>query len=145
MKRKVLLMITCVCLMAFMLSGCGCSSESESGDDGVLEILDYATVTFEGENGSGTANVSIDYDGLELEMVGGQEALDELDDVEDLDVLGNYMSLAASLSFDTDKSDGLSNGDTVTLTVTYDEELAENAGVTIGDELSRTYTVEGLE
>lgn len=136
-KKAIVIGIT-----SCILIGCG---KSEPAIDGVVDIFDYVSVDFDGANGQGKANVVIDYDNLELEMVGGRDKLKALDDVEDLGTLNKYINVCASLSFSSDKYTELSNGDVVTVSVVYDKEAANMAGVVFGDELSHEYTVSGLK
>ncbi len=138
-KKTIGILVTIMLVITFI--GCG----KDEVDDGIVDIFDYVTVDYSGKNGEGVSNVVIDYDGLELEMVGGQEKLDELDSVEDLETLNKYINVCASLSFSTDQHDNLSNGDYVTVSVTYDEDAAADAGVVFGEETSHKYEVSGLE
>ena len=127
---------------SIMLIGCG---KKDPEIDGVVDIFDYVTVEFDGTNGQGRANVVIDYDNLELEMVGGRDKLEALDSVEDLGTLNKYINVCASLSFSSDQYTDLSNGDVVTVSVVYDEEAAKAADVVFGSELSHQYKVSGLK
>ncbi|MBP5265781.1 MAG: hypothetical protein J6Z06_03045 [Lachnospiraceae bacterium] len=127
-------------VMSLMLMGCG-----KEAPDGIVDITNYIDVEFEGENGSGKATVNIDYDGLELELVGGKDALEEMDSVEDLEELSQYINVVAGISFSIDQSSDLSNGDTVTVTATYDEKTAEEAQVVFGENLSKSFEVTGLK
>ena len=127
---------------SIMLIGCG---KKDPEIDGVVDIFDYVTVEFDGTNGQGKANVVIDYDNLELEMVGGRENLEALDSVEDLGTLNKYINVCASLSFSSDQYTDLSNGDIVTVSVVYDKSAADDAGVVFGNESSHQYKVSGLK
>ncbi len=142
MKNKKQFLGVCIltAMMAPVSLGCGTAEE-----DGIVEIMDYVTVDFTGADGEGIASVNVDYDGLETEMVGGEDALEELDSVEDLEALTTYINVVAGISFSIDENTGLSNGDQVTVTVTYDEDAAEAADVVFGETLSKTFEVTGLE
>ncbi|MBR6281418.1 MAG: hypothetical protein IKR14_02835 [Lachnospiraceae bacterium] len=142
MRKFLRAMGVCILTVTMGVAMVACGKEEA---DGVVDIFDYVTVEYSGENGSGTANVTIDYDNLELEMVGGKNALKDLDDVEDLETLSNYINVVAGISFSIDKNTDLSNGDTVTVTATYDESVAESANVVFGETLSKTYEVKGLK
>ena len=134
--------------LALTLIATGCGGEKYAGidtEDGVTNILDYVTVTFDGANGEGTAFVNVDYDGIETEMVGGEEKIKELDEVDDLSKLTKYINAVSSISFNIDKNSGLSNGEQVIVSVSYDNTAAESAGVVFGDEKSKTYEVKGLK
>ena len=131
-----------IAIATLMLTGCG---KKDPEIDGVVDIFDYVTVEFDGANGQGRSNVVIDYDNLELEMVGGRDKLEALDDVEDLGTLNKYINVCVSLSFSSDKYTDLSNGDIVTVSVTYDQTAADEAGVVFGTESSHQYEVKGLK
>ncbi|SKB80488.1 hypothetical protein SAMN06296386_105258 [Lachnospiraceae bacterium] len=134
--------------VAVMLTLNGCGAEKRAAidtEDGVTDIFDYVTVDFNGKNGEGTAYVNVDYDGLETEMVGGKEKIKELDEVEDLSALTKYINAVSSISLSIDQNEKLSNGDKVTVSVSYDSTAAESAGVVFGSEESKTFEVKGLK
>lgn len=54
-----------------------------------------------------------------------------------------YEKFADSITYEADRTDGLSNGDAITITVSYDSKAAREAGVTIDDNI-REYKVTGL-
>lgn len=129
--------------ISLLLSSCGADSQAKiDTEDGVTNILDYVTVDFNGKNGDGTAYVNVDYDGIEIEMVGGEDKIKQL---EDLSELTKYINAVSSISFSIDKNKGLSNGDQVIVSVTFDSSAAESAGVIFGDQKSKTFEVKGLK
>ena len=113
--------------------------------DGVTNILDYVSVDFSGKNGEGTAFVNVDFNGLETEMVGGKDKVKELDDVEDLAELTKYINAVSSISFSIDRNKGLSNGEQVIVSVSYDSVAAQAAGVNFGEQSSKIFEVKGLK
>jgi hypothetical protein len=145
--RKITPFITTFALSALLLiSGCGADSKAKiDTTDGVTNILDYVSVDFSGKNGEGIATVSVDYDGIETEMVGGEAKIKELSDVDDLAELTKYINAVSSISFNIDKNTELSNGDQVMVTVTYDSSAAEAAGVVFGEQKNKLYEVKGLK
>lgn len=144
--RKITPFITTFALSALLLGGCGAGGKAAiDTTDGVTNILDYVSVDFDGKNGEGTAFVNVDYDGIETEMVGGEEKIKELSDVEDLAELTKYINAVSSISFTIDKNKELSNGDQVIVTVTYDSSAAEAAGVVFGEQKNKIYVVKGLK
>ena len=145
--RKITPFITTFALSALLLlSGCGAGSKvAVDTTDGVTNILDYVSVDFDGKNGEGTAFVKVDYDGIETEMVGGEDKIKELSEVEDLAELTKYINAVSSISFTIDKNKELSNGDQVIVTVTYDSSAAEAAGVVFGEQKNKIYVVKGLK
>jgi hypothetical protein len=129
-----------------IFSSCGCSKKAQiDTTDGITNILDYVSVDFDGKNGEGTAFVNVDYNGLETEMVGGEEKIKNLDEIEDLSELTKYINAVSSISFSIDKNKDLSNGDQVIVSVSYDDAAAEAAGVDFGEQKSKTYEVKGLK
>ena len=145
--KKIAARLTAISVAAMLIfTGCGETKQASiNTEDGITNILDYVTVEFDGKNGEGTAFVNVDYDGLETEMVGGEEKIKEFDDMSDLSTLTKYINAVSSISLSIDQNKELSNGDQVTVTVSYDNTAAESAGVTFGDEESRTFEVKGLK
>ena len=145
--RKITPFITTFALSALLLlGGCGAGKQAQiDTTDGVTNILDYVSVDFSGKNGEGTATVSVDYEGIETEMVGGEAKIKELSDVDDLAELTKYINAVSSISFSIDKNTDLSNGDQVMVTVTYDSSAAEAAGVVFGEQKNKLYEVKGLK
>lgn len=144
--RKTVVLATVGMSMLLALAGCGAEKKTQiNTTDGITNILDYVTVDFNGKNGEGTAFVNVDYDGMETEMVGGKEKIEELDELGDLTELTKYINAVSSISVSIDKNKELSNGDEVVVSVTYDETAAESAGVVFGDETSKSFEVKGLK
>ena len=145
--RKITATVSALVLsMSLLLTGCSSMSQSKiDTTDGVTNILDYVTVDFSGKNGEGTAYVNVDYDGLETEMVGGEEKIKSMSEVEDLAELTKYINAVSSISFSIDKNKELSNGDSVIVSVSYDNSAAQSAGVVFGEQKSKTYVVKGLK
>ncbi len=135
--RRIGAILVTVMLGAMLLTGCKKKQEI----DGVVDIFDYVDVAFDGANGEGKATVNIDFDGMEIEMVGGEDKVEGLD----MSALTKYINCVSSLSFDIDKSSGLSNGDVVTVTVTFDQSAADAANVVFGEQTSQTFTAKGLK
>lgn len=146
--RKTMLALVIVLTLSASTAMTGCSLKQNSKidtTDGITNILDYVTVDFSGKNGEGTAYVNVDYNGIETEMVGGEEKLKEMDEIEDLSNLTKYINAVSSISFSIDKNEGLSNGDQVIVSVSYDNSAAQAAGVDFGNQSSKTYEVKGLK
>lgn len=123
-------------MLLYAITGCGSKNENAG-----INLMDYAAVSFDGDNGEGTANVDVDYDSLETDMVGGQDKVDALE----LEDAMKYLNAVEKISYSFDKSDNLSNGDTIVLTVSYDETTVNEAGVIFDDTLTKEYTVSGLK
>ena len=120
-KRKKTAAFIAAAMRGFLIVLSGCKADKKAQidtTDGVTNILDYVTVEFSGNNG---------------------------EDLGDLSELTKYINAVSSISLNIDKNSGLSNGDEVVVTVSYDETAATSAGVVFGEETSRTYEVKGLK
>ena len=145
--RKITAFLAAVGMAAMViLAGCGADKKPAIDTaDGITEILDYVTVEYDGKDGEGTAFVNVDYNGIETEMVGGKENIKEMDEMEDLSKLTKYINAVSSINLSIDKNSGLSNGDQVTVSVSYDSTAAQAAGVVFGDTSSKVFEVKGLK
>lgn len=122
MKRKLIfgavaLIVICAC--AF----CGCSAKR------TINLADYVSVEFSGYSGDGTARVNIDADAM----------------IPLLDNQNSPRTIAESFSAGEVKNNGkLSNGDTITVTVDYNEMLMNNAKINVQNP-TLSFTVSGLK
>lgn len=116
-----------------------------------INLEEMVHVEYSGYDGYGTASASIDYDQYTSKL---KEALgNKYPDMDELDWDGedNGLSYAFqleevydSIEIELDKAEGLSNGDEVTATISYDQEAAKKVGIKLkGDSVK--ITVEGLE
>ena len=101
-------------LFAFMvvLLLAGCSSKKK------LDLMEFATVEFQGLNEKGTAKLDVNWGSFEDAILTEKEK-------DSLSSMGKLMELEESISFTLDKKEGLSNGDQVTVTVKWDKEIAD--------------------
>jgi hypothetical protein len=134
MKKRICVIVMAALMIMTMLGGCGSSSDK-------IRLTDYAKVSFSGNNGEGKATVDVDYDKLETDMIGGKDKVDKLG----LDDTMTYMNAVQNISYSLDKSDGLSNGDKVVLSVTYDKDSADKASVEFDDTAKDGIKVSGLK
>lgn len=118
--------------LALALTGCGGTK---------IDLTDYAAVSFDGINGQGKATCYVDTVSLEQTLAGDDDG--EIS-AEELEQLGWITQFEMTVSCQMDKETGLSNGDTVTVSVTCDEDFAKEHKVTV-TEGSKEYTVEGLK
>lgn len=132
--RKKISVIAVMFMIMVTMSGCG-----KSGDK--IKLTDYATVSFSGNDGEGKAVVDVDYDTLETDMIGGKKKVDDLE----LEDAMSYMGVVENIAYSLDKSEGLSNGDKVTLHVTYDKDAADKASVKLDDSDKTGIVVKGLK
>lgn len=79
-----------------------------------VDLKKYVQVAFSGMNMAGTADVSVDWAALEEDALGDSQ-----------NSLGDAILLEASIQVDAAPLEGLSNGDTVTVTVSCDENTAD--------------------
>jgi uncharacterized Zn finger protein (UPF0148 family) len=116
-----------------------------------IHVEEFVYVDFYGGNGSGMAEAYIDeYSFLDsvMDAAGMKVNYEELLESEDLiyeneEFLLIY-DLYESIEFELDKDSGLSNGDSVTVTCTYDKAVTKQLGIKIKD-TEVTFKVENLE
>lgn len=117
-----------------------------------VDINKYVSVEFTGYDTVGRASVDFDYEGFEAAVMKAQGKKEynekdledmSLSDLSDVLDLGSY-SLLDSIETSLDKEEELSNGDEVTVTITYDKEKAKKNGVKFKAKDMKV-TVEGLE
>lgn len=125
MKKVRFFSLVGMIAVAFMLTGCGAKK---------IEIMDYVTVNFSGVTGKGTASAKVELPKLE-EVLMVESAGDDL--------LKDIINLEASITVDCDKTEELSNGDTIHVTVGWNEATAKAMKIDFGSN-TRSYTVENL-
>lgn len=123
MKRKIVLgaftalLMMCVCALG------GCSGKK------TINLTDYVSVEYTGYSGDGTAQVRIDTDAM-LPLLGDQNS---------------PRTIAESFTAGEVKNNGkLSNGDTISVTVNYNELLMSNAKINVQNP-TLTFAVSGLK
>lgn len=130
MKKKFSVFCALVCTL--MLTACS-SAKTYTTDD-------YVNVKVSGVNGKATASVSVDrdfYDVIDADLFDGEGT--------DLELAQMEIVIYDSVEFSTeDKTKKLSNGDTITVVLTADNERLEQYGVKF-DQKEYVYTVEGLQ
>ncbi|MEE3467624.1 MAG: zinc ribbon domain-containing protein [Eubacterium sp.] len=127
------------------------------GNSKTYNLKDYTEVTFEGVDGSGKATAKLKEDlslqiaeglGLDVEKMKQNDGrgLDEILDFAGSnfsDIMNIYYAIS-SIKLTLDKEDNLKNGDTVTVTYTFDQEKAKEVKAEfVADPL--VVTVSGLE
>jgi hypothetical protein len=85
---------------------------------------DFTQLTYTGADGYATAECAIDVDGVVAKLVGkgADEAKERL-----------YVQFANNIKGSVTAGSNISNGDRITVNITYDKELAKAAGVTVGN------------
>lgn len=103
-----------------------------------IDLMEYATVTITGCNTDGKANIKLNYLGNKTIQEYGTSSLEELKQHAQLELF-----LGTAVSFKLDKTEGLSNGDVITLSATWDKDIAKQAGLNIKGK-DKKIKVEGL-
>lgn len=125
-KKNACLGLICL-LMALVLAGCGGPKVS---------MEDCTKVTFSGADGYGRVSTSFDGDQV-LYLAYGDDAGIE----KNFGSAMRAMDYFYDVKITADPSENLSNGDKVTFTVTYPEQLEEILGVSISPKSGGTWTV----
>ena len=132
MKKTVkLLLILTVALMCLSLTACGGSSKTN------VELAQYLSVSYTGYNGDGTARVDFDFADFEYGI------MSQCSDKDKLEKLSELTAVEMTITYAADISQGLSNGDTITVKIDLDEEKAKEYGYSFTG-LEKKFTVEGL-
>ena len=103
-----------------------------------VKLEPYISVNFTGTDGNGTATFDFDYASFEYEIMSQWK-----DDEKNGEKLAELTAVELTLNFEQPAAEGLSNGDSVTATMVYDEDKAKEAGYSFTD-VSKTFKVEGL-
>lgn len=133
MKHTVRMTVAMLLISTLSLTGCSMKTK--------IDLKEYADLRVGGTDGYGVVYVETDMERL-LEVVQTEETGEDA-----LIAALNTMNLLGEVSYEVDKADGLSNGDEVTVTVTYPESLSKqlNASLTPKSGSSWTMEVSGLK
>ena len=106
-------------------SNSGATSNPSQGSSPVstgraINLVDYATVAISGESGQGKATYSFDYGKFEDMLAQRLEA-----DKDSAQFFSDATIIEEGIRISLDKTSGLSNGDNVVLTVSYNNEAAK--------------------
>ena len=133
MKKTLKHLLPALFLAAVMALLTGCTKS--------VDLLQYADVTFDGASGNATATVTLDYNGLGKELFGKGKDQDIWDEAQ------TELSLMGHVNYTVTPQTGLSNGDTVTLTVHSNRDDFSDCIDKYGampQATEKTFTVEGL-
>ena len=140
MKKRLLVLIGMITTL-FLLTGCGKS----------IDLNEFVSVEVTGYNENGYAEYRMDNQGLEKaigDALGIKTEMKSFDDLKnsakDLEKYDQLYYLLNSVDFTFDKSEGLSNGDKITLSATIDEDLNKKSKVKLKFK-DISVKVEGLE
>lgn len=126
---KKLIIITIILLYLLTLGGC---SKTTS-----IELSDYADIKISGYDGKGKASLNINWGDFE-------NAIFTKEELNSLSSLSKASELENSIKYSLDKTEGLFNGDKVTLNITWDKDVAKKHNLKFSS-AKREITVTGLE
>lgn len=129
-KNMKLFLVLAAIMMCLSLTACGRMTE--------VELSQYLSVSYTGYNGNGTARFDFDYADFEYGIMSEWK-----EEEKTWEKLGELTALEMTINCVPASIEGLSNGDTVTVTITADEEKAKELGYSFSG-MSRSFTVEGL-
>lgn len=118
-----------------------------SGHKEKINLEDYIKVEVDGYNGSGTAEVEWkeSLDKAIVKALGyDEDDVKDLTDSESLEIYNEYKEVMDAIEFKVDKEENLSNGDKITVKITYDNKEAKEHGIKFTGE-KYVMTVKGLE
>ena len=104
-----------------------------------INLIEYLSLTTSGNNGEGKASYSFDYGAFE-------DVLSDIlkSDKDSAAFFADATIIEESINVTLDKTSGLSNGDEVVLTVSYNGEIAKKYGLSLKDG-TVTYTVKDFK
>ena len=120
-----------VMLLCLSLTACGNSF-------GKTDLAPYLSVRYSGYNGNGTAHVDFDFADFEYSIMSGWKGGNNLEKLSEL------TAVEMTIAYKADVSEGLRNGDKITVKINLDEELARKYGYRFTG-LEKKFTVEGLD
>ena len=128
---RVFFLILGVMLLCLSLTACGNSF-------GKTDLAPYLSVRYSGYNGNGTAHVDFDFADFEYGIMSGWKGGNNLEKLSEL------TAVEMTITYKADVSEGLRNGDKITVKINLDEELARKYGYRFTG-LEKKFTVEGLD
>jgi len=128
MKKYILIAIT-ISITILLLAGCG-------GKTTNIDLSSFAEIKATGYDGQAVAFVSVNWHDLETAILGGDDA--------DYAATMMLMQVLQSIEYEVDKSGELSNGDTVTMIVTWDNDIAKRHNLSFSAS-KKTMVVSDLE
>ena len=131
MKKHIKHALVCLLIMVMALAALtGCGGKKQ------IDLHDYVEVTLASANGYGEARAVTDDASLEALVLS-----DGAEKKSDLEILAMW-DLLAKIDYTLDKTEHLSNGDLVTVTVTYPDALEEALNAKITPKSGDSWTVE---
>ncbi len=133
-KRFVAIVMVAMAVVLCMVAGCGTSGGKK------VNLDNYISVEFSGTDGEGTAHCGFDDWALEDDLFG-----ENMTDYEEMRAELIEDCLYETVDYELDRTGGLSNGDKVTVTVSYDRDVLDSFGYKVTGSKTLTFTVEGLD
>lgn len=156
LSKKAKAIITgCVAIAVIAIVAIVCIVIYNKNKKGTVDIMDYVVVDFNGFDTIGTAKVTLDKNAFKLGVLEAQGMdIDEDDDYGDIrdmfsssddyqDTMQNIKKLINSIELEVTPNEGLSNDNTVTVTVTYDEDIVDDNDIILKAD-SKDFVVAGL-
>ena len=128
-KMRKFLLILIVIVMCLSLTACGSTTK--------VELSQYLSVSYTGYNGNGTPRIDFDFADFEYGIMSQWKDKDKMEKLVELTAVETTITYAA------DVSENLSNGDTITVKISLNEEKAKEYGYSFTG-LEKKFTVEGL-
>lgn len=128
--RNLIITLAITLIAALNLTGCGAGTQQ-------TDLSPYMSLSFSGVNGEGTAKANFDYAAFEGDIMKEWKADDYTEK------LMKLTELESSFKEDCSSSSGLSNGDEVTMTISFDEAKAKEYGYSFSG-TSLSFKAEGL-
>lgn len=102
-----------------------------------VDLAPYLSVIYTGTNGQGVARADFDFAGFEYDIMSAWK------DGDQMQMLADLTAVEMTILPEPVQVENLSNGDSFTLQISYDEKLAAEKGYAFAD-LEKTFTVQGL-
>lgn len=134
-KKLILLAISCL-----LIVGCSNSEIEENTqieESTQIVLNDYGSVNFTGENGSGFVLFGFDSSKLRFDLTDSYKGSPS-------NASTDITNILATISWEIDKKTELSNGDEITISINWDNELASELDYSFSAK-DETFTVIGLQ
>ncbi|MDD6489150.1 MAG: hypothetical protein PUG48_04975 [Clostridia bacterium] len=145
--NKFIKMLSVTAVSASVIVACltGCSGGGNNGF--TVSGKESCDVSVEGINGKGTISLLLNEDDLDKaeKAIYGEPPTDFTQYTQYAEATSKFESAVASMSYiiTSEKKDNFSNGDVVTIKLSYNEQKLQEAGIAVSDDTFE-YTVSGL-
>lgn len=127
LMKKIIPISLILTVIVLCMTACGTKS---------LNTQDYCNISVSGLNGYGKISLEANYDAIGKDAFVDKKS-SEVDMYDSLDTIYN-------IEYKADKTENLSNGDKITVTIHYDEKSTKDLGFTF-NKSSFTYKIDGLK